>query len=132
FQEVSSLLPFKDGSWWAGAFVATGDTTGDGRAEIVEGLHAGCCTMLHVLDPVNGNDLAGWFPYGDRSEVGTRVAAGDVNADGKAEVIAVPLGSSRISAYSPAGGAAFRAFDAFGAEATGGASIAAGGLVGDA
>jgi FG-GAP repeat len=33
FRELKTLLPFKDASWWAGAFVATGDTNGDGRAD---------------------------------------------------------------------------------------------------
>jgi hypothetical protein len=89
FDQVGSLLPFKDGAWWAGAYVATGDTNGDGRAEIVEGLDSGCCTTLHVLDGKSGDDLSGFFPYGDRSEVGARVASGDVNGDGKTELFAV-------------------------------------------
>jgi hypothetical protein len=132
FNQVESLLPFKDGAWWAGAYVATGDTNGDGRAEIVEGLDAGCCTTLHVLDGKNGDDLSGWFPYGDRSEVGARVASADVNGDGKAEVLAVPLGSSRVSIYGAAGGAAIRSIDAFGSDRAGPTSIAAGNVVGDA
>src|SRR5262245_47881576 len=132
FRRLGSLLPFKDAAWWAGAYVSTGDTNGDGRAEIVEGLDAGCCTTLHVLDAVNGNELSGFFPYGDRSEVGARVASADLNGDGKAELLAVPLGSASISAYAPSGGAAFRTIDAFGPERSGPTSIAAGNLVGDA
>ena len=44
FKQIGALLPFKDAAWWNGAFVATGDTNGDGRAEIIDGLDAGCCT----------------------------------------------------------------------------------------
>jgi hypothetical protein len=132
FRRLTSLLPFKDAAWWAGAYIATGDTNGDGRDEIVEGLDAGCCTTLHVLDGVSGSDLSGFFPYGDRSEVGARVAAGDLNGDGMADVIAVPIGSTRISAFRLSGGAPFRTFDAFGSEISGPVSIAAGDLTGDA
>jgi hypothetical protein len=132
FRQLGTLLPFKDGAWWAGAYVATGDTNGDGRAEIVEGLDAGCCTTLHVLDAVDGTDLSGFFPYGDHSEVGARVAAGDLNGDGKSEILAVPLGSTRINAFAPTGGAPFRTIDAFGSEISGPISIAAGNLSGDA
>jgi FG-GAP-like repeat/FG-GAP repeat len=132
FHQVGTVLPFKDAAWWAGAYVATGDTNGDGRAEIVEGLDAGCCTTLHVLDGRSGDELSGFFPYGDRSEVGARVTSADVNGDGKAEVLAVPLGSARVGVYAPSGGAAFRSIEAFGSERAGPVSIAAGNVVGDA
>jgi hypothetical protein len=132
FRQLKTVLPFKDAAWWAGAYVATGDTNGDGRDEIVEGLDAGCCTTLHVLDATSGNDLSGFFPYGDQSDVGARVAAGDLNGDGTADVIAVPLGSTRISAFRLSGGAPFRTIEAFGSEVGGPISIAAGNLTGDA
>jgi hypothetical protein len=131
FQQLGTLLPFKDAVWYAGAYVATGDTNGDGRAEVVEGLDAGCCTTLHVLDAVSGDDLSGFFPYGDHSEVGARVASGDLSGDGKAELLAVPLGSTRISAFAPSGGTPFRTIDAFGSEVTGSVSIAVGNVSGD-
>jgi hypothetical protein len=132
FDQLATILPFRDAAWWAGAYVATGDTNGDGRDEVVEGLDSGCCTTLHVLDAVSGGDLSGFFPYGDRSEVGARVASGDLSGDGKAELLAVPIGSTQISAFAPTGGAAFRTIDAFGSEVTGPVSIAAGNLSGDA
>jgi hypothetical protein len=131
FMQLKTILPFKDASWWAGAYVATGDTNGDGRAEIVEGLAPGCCTTLHVLDAGTGADLAGWFPYGDHSEVGARVASADVNGDGKAEVIAEAIGTSRIGIYAPTGGEPFRTIDAFGSDATGPTTFAAGDVLGD-
>jgi hypothetical protein len=132
YRQLNALLPFKNGSWWAGAFVAAGDTNGDGRADIVDGLDAGCCTMLHVLDATSGNDLSGFYPYGSNSEVGVRVAAGDLNGDGTADLIAAPIGSTRISAYRLSGGTPFRTIDAFGGEVSGPISIAAGNLTGDA
>ena len=132
YRQLKSLLPFKSGSWWAGAYIATGDTNGDGRDEIVEGLDAGCCTTLHVLDATSGNDSSGFYPYGSNSQVGARVAAGDLNGDGEADVIAAPIGSTQISAYRLSGGTPFRTIDAFGGEVSGPMSIAAGNLTGDA
>src|SRR5262249_53523665 len=113
YQELRALLPFKDAAWWNGAYVAAGDTNGDGRAEIVDGLDAGCCTTLHVLDANTGDDLSGFFPYGDQSQVGARVASADINGDGKAEILAAANGSGHINVYSASGGPAFRTIDAF-------------------
>ena len=132
YRQLNTLLPFKNGAWWAGAYIAAGDVNGDGRDEIVEGLDAGCCTTLHVLDAMSGSDLSGFYPYGTNSEVGARVAAGDLNGDGEADVIALPLGSTRISAFRLSGGTPFRTIDAFGGEVSGPISIAAGNLTGDA
>jgi FG-GAP-like repeat/FG-GAP repeat len=132
YEQLRSVLPFKDSAWWAGAFVATGDTNGDGRAEIVDGLDQGCCTTLHVVDAANGNELSGFFPYGDRNEGGARVAAADLNGDGKAELLAVPLNGTQISAFAPSGGNAFRTFSPFGSEAGSGAAIAAADVMGTA
>jgi hypothetical protein len=132
FRQLEAVLPFKDAAWWAGAYVATGDTNGDGRAEIVDGLGPGCCTTLHVVDAASGNELSGFFSYGNNSQVGARVAAADVNGGGKAELIAEPIGTSRISIYAPSGGAAFRTIDAFGSDATGPTTFAAGDVAGDA
>jgi hypothetical protein len=52
FRQLSSFLPFKNAAWFNGAYLAAGDTNGDGRQEVVEGLDAGCCTTVHVLDVV--------------------------------------------------------------------------------
>ena len=125
------MLPFRNAAWLNGAYVTTGDTDGDGRAEIIDGLDAGCCTTLHVLDAATGADRSGFFPYGNRSEVGARVAAGDVNGDGRDEIFAVPLGGRRVSLYGPLGGEAFRSFEPFGPEAGSGVTIAAGDVLGD-
>lgn len=132
YQRVRSLPPWPHGSWWGGAYVAAADTAGDHRAEVVVGLGRGCCTTLHVWDALGESHLAGTFPFGNRSEDGARVAAGDVSGDGKAELIAVPVGSGRVSVLGASGGAPFRSYVPFGAATTGDVTIAAGDLVGDA
>src|SRR5262245_56195323 len=55
FKPIKTLLPFTDGAWWNGAFVATGDTTGAGRDEVIDGLDAGCRTTIHVVDATTGS-----------------------------------------------------------------------------
>ena len=115
FRQLNNVLPFKDAAWWAGAYVATGDTNGDGRAEIVDGLGPGCCTTLHVVDAANGNELSGFFPYGNNSQVGARVAAADVNGDGKADVIvsADAGGGPQVEVFSGKDGSLLRSFFAY-------------------
>jgi hypothetical protein len=132
FQRLRRLPAYPPAAiWFNGAFVATGDTNGDGRAEIVEGLDKGCCTSLRVWDAFTGQQSAGFFPYSPQEQAGARVAAADLNGDGSAEVLAVPVSGTRISAFAPTGGAAFRSYSPFGSEAVGGAAIAAADLVGD-
>ena len=130
YEELGRVLPFAGAAWWNGAFVAAGDVNGDGRADIVDGLDSGCCTTLHVVDAVTGAELGGGFyPFGQRYESGVRVAAGDLNGDGKAEVLAVPLAGNRVSAFGPSGGEPFRAYDTF-PGTSGRAEIAVGNVVG--
>jgi hypothetical protein len=132
FQQVGSALPFKAAAWWNGAFVATGDTNGDGRAEIVDGLDGGCCTTVNVVDPSTGAQTSSFFPYGNGFEAGTQVATADLNGDGKAEILTVPPGSSTVSAFGPDGGDPFRTYHAFPDGVTSGITIAAGDVAGDA
>jgi hypothetical protein len=131
YKQLGAMLPFKDAAWWNGAFVATGDVNGDGRAEIVDGLDAGCCTTIHVVDPSTGAETSGFFPYGNNDQGGVQVATADLNGDGKAEILAVPVGGTEVSAFGPGGGNPFKTYDPFGSEAIGGVSIAAGDVLGD-
>jgi len=131
FRQTSAVLPFTNAAWWNGAFVATGDTNGDGRAEIVDGLDAGCCTSLHVVDASSGSELGGFFPYGNSFDAGARVAAVDLSGDGRAEVLGVPLGGSRVSVFGPRGGDPIRTYETFGDATIGGASIATGDIAAD-
>ena len=131
FRQIGAVLPFTNAVWWNGAFVATGDTNGDGRAEIVDGLDAGCCTSIHTVDASSGSELGGFFPYGNSVDTGARVAVADLSGDGRAEILGVPLGGSRVSVFGPDGGNPLRTYETFGGETIGGGSIATGDITGD-
>ena len=131
YDRLASLPPWPKGSWWNGAYVAAADATGDGRAEVVVGLGPGCCTSFHVWNVLAGSQLGDAFPFGGSNDQGARVAAGDVSGDGRAEVLAVPVGGGRIGIHAATGGPSFRSFAPFG-EAPGQLAIAVGDLAGDA
>jgi len=131
YKQLASFPPFGNGSSeGGGAFVATGDTTGDGRAEIITGIDAYCCTQVHVLDGPAGNDIAGFYPFGPSSQVGARVAAADLNGDGRAELLVSANGSGTVEAFGPSGGQPLRTLSLFAPPAD--VSMAVGDVAGDA
>src|SRR5690242_8538064 len=131
YKQLASFPPFSNGSSESGgAFVATGDTNGDGRAEVITGIDAYCCTQVHVLDGLTGNDLAGFYPFGPSSQVGARVAAGDLNGDGRAELLVSANGSGTVQAYAPTGGQPIRTLQLFDPPTD--ISLAVGDVIGDA
>jgi surface-anchored protein len=104
-----------------GAFVALGDATDDGRADLLFGAGPGgsprvlgldAAAMLAGRAPVFVNLFAG----NSNSRAGVRVAAVDVDGDGRSELVTGAAdGSGRVSVYTLSGGAATLKdeFDAF-------------------
>lgn len=91
-------LPGLIGSFYAynplfggGVFVAAGDINGDGRADVVTGADAGGGPHVRSFDGLTGAQLPGiigsFFAYKATMNAGVRVAAGDLNGDGRAEII---------------------------------------------
>jgi hypothetical protein len=71
-----------------GVSVAAGDVNGDGRDDIVIGAGVGARPHVKVFSGDSGEQLLGADPFPATFRGGVTVAAGDVDGDGRAEVIA--------------------------------------------
>jgi len=91
------------GAFLGGVFVAAGDVSGDGFADIVTGAGEGGGPHVQVFDGVTGAVRLSFMAYEPSFGGGVRVAVGDVNGDGRADIIA---------GAGPGRPAAVRVFDA--------------------
>ncbi len=110
-----------------GVFVAAGDVNNDGRADVVTGTDAGVSPHVKAFDGVNGSEIRSFFAYGGNFAGGVRVAAGDVDGDGFADIVtgAGAGGNSHVKAFSGATGIELRSFFAYD-NFSGGVFVAAG------
>jgi hypothetical protein len=119
-----------------GVRVATGDINGDGIDEILTGAGPGGPGEIRLFG-LNGNDvleIGRGAPFGGVTTPGVFVAAGDVNGDGRAEIIAGlgAGGGPHVRAFDIAGGVREVAnFFAFEPNFLGGVTVAAGDVDGD-
>ncbi len=70
-----------------GVFVAAGDVNGDGYDDVIVGPDAGQAPLVEVFGGKDGKLLKSFLADTPGFKGGVRVAAGDVNGDGKADVI---------------------------------------------
>src|SRR5204863_4765200 len=103
-----------DSRFSGGCYVAAGDVNGDGFADIVVGADAGGGPNVTVFSGKDFSPLASFFAYDMHFTGGVRVAAGDVNGDGLAEIIAGagPGGGPNVTVFN-GGGARLSSFFAF-------------------
>jgi parallel beta-helix repeat protein len=112
-----------DEAFSGGVFVAAGDVDGDGRDDIVTGADAGGGPHVRVLAIGAGfstlRELSGFYAYDPAFTGGVRVAAGDLDGDGRAEIItgAGPGGGPHVQAVSRADDGALYLLSSFNAYA---------------
>lgn len=74
-----------------GVSVASGDVNGDGISDLVLGAGSGVAPQVRVFSIAGGVRVIGdFFAYETAFQGGVRVAVGDVNGDGRAEVLTAP------------------------------------------
>jgi hypothetical protein len=121
-----------DADFTGGLFVAAGDVNGDGRVDIITGPDAGGGPNVRVFSGLDGSVLANFMAYSPTFSGGVRVAAGDVDGDGHADIVtgAGPGGGPEVRVFSGASGGLVRDFLAYDEVFRGGVYVAAGALEG--
>src|SRR5262249_20686389 len=116
-----------------GVFVAAGDVNADGYADIITSADAGGGPHVRVFSGRDNTVLYDFFAYAPDMFSGVRIAAGDVNGDGRADIItaAGAGGGPHVKVFSGANGALLRDFFAYDASFFGGVYVAAGDINGD-
>jgi hypothetical protein len=121
-----NFFPFGP-SFTGGVFVASGDVSGDGRADIIASQDEGGAPLVRVFDGVTLEQLFSFNAFAAGFTGGVRVAAGDVNGDGRADIIAGagPGGAPEVRIFSGADLNVLGDFFAFEPGFTGGVFVAA-------
>ncbi|MBV8959037.1 MAG: VCBS repeat-containing protein [Actinobacteria bacterium] len=123
---ISSFVPY-DPSFKGGVNVAVGDLDGDRKAEIITGARSGGGPHVRIFDG-SGNPIgSGFFAYDPAFHGGVNVAVGDVNGDGKADIItgAGPGGGPHVRVFNASGTPVGGGFFAYDPRFVGGVSVAA-------
>jgi hypothetical protein len=131
-QPIRSFYAFTP-SFTGGVYVAVGDVNGDGYADIICGADKGGGPQVTVWSGKDGSLLASFYAFPATFSGGVRVAAGDVNGDGYADIIcaAGPGGGPQVIIFDGKTFRPIRSFNAFPASFTGGVHVAAADLNGD-
>jgi hypothetical protein len=131
-----------DPAFAGGVHVGVADVNGDGTVDIITGAGRGGGPHVKVFSGTNLALLASFFAYDPAFQGGVFVAGGDINGDGKAEIVTGPGtgGGPHVKVFDvfdPAHGQVqpantpLASFFAYDLSVTGGISVAAGDLDGD-
>ena len=128
---IKTLTPF-EAEFTGGAFVAVGDVTGDGKPEVIVSAASGEPRVV-VFEAITGELQARFLAYDASFGGGVRVAVGDIDGDGRAEIVTAPGtgGGPHIRVFDGVGRNLGRDYMAYDPTFRGGASVAAGDTDGD-
>ncbi|MDP2708442.1 MAG: S8 family serine peptidase [bacterium] len=114
-----------------GESFASGDTDGDGQAEIITAAGPGGGPHVRIFN-LKGELAGQFFAFNDDFRGGVNIASADVNGDGQDEIIAVQAGggNSEIKIFNGRG-VMLGSFYAYDSKFSGGLNIAAGDIDGD-
>lgn len=87
--EIGSFFAYSQ-SFTGGVFVASGDMTGDGNRDIVTGAGAGGGPHVKVFSGSTEAELQSFLAYETQFSGGVRVAVGDINGDGRDDILTSP------------------------------------------
>lgn len=124
--KISSFNPYA-ATYNRGVRLAIGDINGDGQKEIITGTKKGGGPHVRIFD-LNGKVLnKGFFAFDKNLRGGVNVAVGDVNGDGKDEIIAGAGAGQKpeVKIFTVNGGQINSAFLAYAATFKGGVNVAA-------
>jgi hypothetical protein len=129
---VSQIAPFPAQSKLA-VRVAAGDVNGDGIDDIIVAAGPGGGPHVKTYDGITGKLLNSFLAYDPTFKGGVFVAAGDIDNDGKADIVtgAGPGAGPQVKVFSGADGSVLESFFAFDQSFTGGVSVAVGDVNGD-
>lgn len=123
-----------DKNFRGGVNVAVADLYGDGKSEIIAGAGVGGGPHVRIFTGTAGRLLhPGFFAYDPRFRGGVQVAAGDLDGDGKAEIItgAGPGGGPHVRIFTRTGVSWGKGFFAADPKSRGGVRVAVTDIDGD-